>query len=635
MRASVAERGRSAAGESPVAPVSPADPAPSRAAGALPDGVLAVRSRLLDRLLLLGALFGGPALAVGVLEAIGVGRPALVLLYLGCYLPLLICTALRRRLGYRVRAAVLLGSLYLLGLASLLEFGIAGAATLLFTMFSGLTMTFFGLRGGLLAILASLLCFVPVGALMVKGVLPGGIPDLQVSLNPASWLVAFSLLVLAAGTLVISGGVLQQALARAFERVTRREQEIAQAQAALRRENERRIEAEQEQARLWEQLLQAQKMEAVGQLAGGVAHDFNNLLQVILGNGAVLEQALAAAEEPEQRALDAILQASERARELTARLLTFSRRQFVSKAPVALGGVLRDVERLLRRTLGENIRLALSVREEATILGDAGQLEQALLNLAVNARDAMPDGGTLRIEADVVELEDGEAELRLLPRGGHYVRLTVSDTGSGIRAEALPHVFEPFFTTKEVGKGTGLGLVMVFGVVQQHGGVIDVASELGAGTTFTAFLPLIPHALAAQPCTAPPVAARPGGHETVLLVEDEPEVLELCRQMLEALGYTVLATTDPQQAEALLAGAPGKVDLLLSDLVMPERSGPALAAQLARGAPGLRVLFMSGYTDPAMIEAAGLRKGENLIAKPFTAAALARQVRTVLDAPEA
>ena len=384
-----------------------------------------------------------------------------------------------------------------------------------------------------------------------------------------------------------------------------------------------------ERKRLEEQFLQAQKMEAVGRLAGGVAHDFNNLLTVINGFGEMLLAALPP-ELPARAYAEEVARAGERAAGLTRQLLAFSRQQVIQPRPLDLNAVVSGSEALLRRLIGEDVELAATLAEGLPpVLADPGQLEQVLMNLAVNARDAMPRGGRLTIETRPAEL--GEEQVRANPgvRPGPYVLLAVSDTGCGMDEATRARAFEPFFTTKGPGKGTGLGLATVYGIVRAAGGHAAIASEPGRGTTFEIYLP--PAAGEARAAAAVAGEA-PGGTETVLLVEDDAAVRALAKRALERRGYDVLEAGGGGAALAVSAGA-GAIHLLVTDVVMPGMGGRELAGRLRGLRPGLRVLYMSGYTDDALVRHGVLAGEAAFLQKPFTPESLARKVREVLDGP--
>ncbi len=385
-----------------------------------------------------------------------------------------------------------------------------------------------------------------------------------------------------------------------------------------------------ERAALEAQYRQAQKLEVVGRLVGGVAHDFNNILAVILGTSEILQADLAV-DHPSHEDVTEIRRAAERGATLTRQLLAYSRQQVLLPRLLDLNALVRNLEGMLSRIIGEDVALIMRLQAEAAMVrADPGQLEQVLLNLAVNSRDAMPEGGQLLLETSVVELDEHYAALHPPMAPGWYVNLTVSDTGSGMSEEVRSHAFEPFFTTKESGKGTGLGLATVYGIVKQSEGFVWLYSEPGQGTSFKIFLPMVSD----DPDPARPasveVPASLRGTETILVAEDNPAVRALTRKALERQGYTVLEATGTD-AMAVAGSHAGPIHLLLTDTVMPGLTGPALAARLAEARPGLRVLHMSGYTDNAPLLTQVLASGGAFLQKPFTVASLARMVRRVLE----
>jgi PAS domain S-box-containing protein len=379
-----------------------------------------------------------------------------------------------------------------------------------------------------------------------------------------------------------------------------------------------------------ERLRQSQKMEAIGTLAGGVAHDFNNLLMVIAGYGSVLHEALAG--EPKLRGqVEQIQKASERAAALTRQLLAFSRKQTIQPVLLSLNSAVSGVEKLLRRLIGENISIVTVLGTElGSVRADAGQIEQVILNLAVNARDAMPDGGKLTLETRHREIGAGRNSQAEAIKPGRYLELSVSDTGIGMDARMQAHIFEPYFTTKPSGKGTGLGLSTVYGIVQQAGGYISFSSKPLEGTTFRILLPRIDSAQAPGSSSDFPDASY-SGEETVLLAEDEPAVCDLVRAILTSRGYTVLSARQPQEAERIAETHAGKIELLLTDVIMPGMSGAELSKRIAMHIPGVKVLFMSGYIDDSVVRQ-GISENETaFLQKPFTPLSLAKKVREVLD----
>ena len=386
-----------------------------------------------------------------------------------------------------------------------------------------------------------------------------------------------------------------------------------------------------EQKRLEDQLRQAQKMEAVGRLAGGVAHDFNNLLTAIIGNTQLLWRDLGD-QHPSRADVEEIRKAADRAAALTRQLLAYSRRQVLQPEVLDLNTVVGDMERLLRRLIGEDVALETRLAPGlGKVRADRGQLEQVIVNLAVNARDAMPQGGTLTLETADAELDAAFVVDHPGALIGPCVMLAVTDTGAGMDTETRAHLFEPFFTTKEVGKGTGLSLATVYGIVKQSGGYIAVSSEPGHGTSFKIYLPRVADAGEPAAAARPLAAAPPGGTETVLLVEDEEAVRQLAAKLLRKAGYTVLVAADGRAALALAEQHMGPVHLLLTDVVMPGMSGPELAVQLTDRRPGARVLYMSGYPGDAAAQRGALAPGIAFLQKPFLPEALVRRIREVLD----
>jgi PAS domain S-box-containing protein len=383
---------------------------------------------------------------------------------------------------------------------------------------------------------------------------------------------------------------------------------------------------------LEEQLRQAQKMEAVGRLAGGIAHDFNNLLMVIQGYADLLTERLADG-DPLRRNAEQIQTASQRATSLTRQLLAFSRKQMLAPKVLNVQSVVAEMEKILRRLIGEDIQLETSSAPDLGLIkADRSQIEQVILNLAVNARDAMPEGGRLTIETANVELDKAAAHPPAVLSPGKYVMLAVTDNGCGMDAETQAHIFEPFFTTKEKGKGTGLGLATVYGIVKQSGGYVWVYSEPGRGTSFKVYLPRIEEEPAARGRDGTTDArALPRGSETVLLVEDEKGVRELAREYLELVGYTVIEAEDGHTALELAAMHVGPIQLLMTDVVMPGISGRELAGRVKAIRPDIKILFMSGYTDQAVVHHGILDTDAALLQKPFTMAALAAKLREILS----
>jgi two-component system cell cycle sensor histidine kinase/response regulator CckA len=379
------------------------------------------------------------------------------------------------------------------------------------------------------------------------------------------------------------------------------------------------------------QFLQSQKMEGIGRLAGGVAHDFNNILSVILSCAGFALEGVREGDPLREDILE-IEKAGKRAAALTRQLLAFSRKQVMEPVSLDLNRALAEMEKMLRRIIGEDVDLVQVLAPDLGLVrADPGQVEQVIMNLAVNARDAMPDGGKLTVETSNVELDEEYTKSHVGAVPGPHVMVAISDSGVGMDEQTLTRLFEPFFTTKGLGKGTGLGLSTVYGIVKQSGGSIFVYSEPGQGTTFKLFFPR--ESLDALPAAqAPSAPTRAGGSETVLLVEDDQAVRNLARRVLDGAGYTVLPAANGGEALLICEQHPGKIHLVLSDVVMPLMGGQALVERLAKVRPGIKALFMSGYTDNAIVHHGDLDPGTHFIGKPFTQAGIVQKVRDVLDA---
>ena len=392
-------------------------------------------------------------------------------------------------------------------------------------------------------------------------------------------------------------------------------------------ESLKRREAEKE--RLEEQLRHAQKMEAVGTLAGGIAHDFNNALTAIIGYGDLLKMRIDK-DDPLRRNVDQILASAEKAANLTQRLLAFSRKQLIEPRPVNLNESIKDVEKLLTRLIREDIEIKVKLsREDIIVMADSGQIEQALMNLATNARDAMPDGGVLTIATESVELNREFFKANDHERPGRYALLSVTDTGIGMDEKTRERVFDPFFTTKEVGKGTGLGLSMVYGIIKQHEGYIDVSSKPGKGTTFRIYLRLTESKIEEKKSKT--LGPAEGGTETVLIAEDDESVRMLSKEILEGYGYDVLEATHGEDAVRKFMENKEKVQILLLDVVMPKKNGKEVYEEIVKIKPDIKALFISGYASDIMHKQGIIDEGINFISKPVSPEALLRKVREVLD----
>jgi signal transduction histidine kinase len=377
------------------------------------------------------------------------------------------------------------------------------------------------------------------------------------------------------------------------------------------------------------QLRQAQKMEAVGQLTGGIAHDFNNILTVITSYSELLLEALSA-DDPKRESLNGLREATDQATALTRQLLAFSRRTILEPMVLDLNAVILKDETMFRRLLGENLVLSLVLeRVLRHVKVDPSHLDQVLMNLAVNARDAMPQGGKLTIETTNIDLQAADRRLRLEMKAGPYVLLAITDTGCGMTSDVQSHIFEPFFTTKGVGQGTGLGLAVVYGIIKQSGGHIEVQSTPGAGTTFRILFPAVADPLAVLQETQ--AAKHQGGSETILLAEDDSLLRKLAALALQDQGYTLLLAADGKDALRLLESHAGPIDLLATDIMMPHLGGPELASALRPRYPHMKVLFLSGYTNDDVLLKGSMGENDAFLQKPYTPSALRMKVRQVLD----
>jgi len=396
------------------------------------------------------------------------------------------------------------------------------------------------------------------------------------------------------------------------------------------REEKRRREAEEARKKLEAQLLHAQKMESIGRLAGGVAHDFNNLLTPIIGSADLMMMSIGKDHELRED-IEEIKKAADRAASLTRQLLAFSRRQVLEPKVINLNDVIPDMDKMLRRLIGEDIDLETALAPDLDqVEADPGQIEQVIMNLAVNARDAMPQGGKLTIETANVDLDEAYAHNHVAVTPGPYVMMAISDTGIGMDKETLSRIFEPFFTTKEKGKGTGLGLSTVYGIVKQSGGNTWVYSEPGKGTTFKIYLPRVEKQIEATEDTEA-VAESLTGSETILVVEDNEMVRDLAQSILQHYGYDVLEAQDGEEAIKVSKGHDGPIHLMLTDVVMPGMDGNEMAEHITALRPNLKIIYMSGYTENAIVHHGVLDLKTAFIQKPFTPQSLARKVREVLD----
>ncbi|HAM50031.1 MAG TPA: hybrid sensor histidine kinase/response regulator [Nitrospiraceae bacterium] len=390
-----------------------------------------------------------------------------------------------------------------------------------------------------------------------------------------------------------------------------------------------RRRAEEERTRLEQQLFQSQKMEAIGQLAGGIAHDFNNILTAIISY-ANLVQMTVPADDPSKAYVENVLALSNRAATLTQGLLAFSRKQILDQRPVDMNEIIRRVEKLLSRIIGEDIVFRTDLIDgPLTVFADMGQMEQVLMNLVANARDAMPHGGILTIGTLRIVLDEEFVKMHGYGKPGSFVIVSVSDTGTGMNEDIRQRIFDPFFTTKELGRGTGLGLSIVYGIIKQHNGYVDVYSEIGKGTTFKLYLPLIGADAGEAAKAGVAIAAR--GDETILLAEDEAEVRNITKIILERYGYKVIEASDGEEAVRKFGENKHEVQLLLIDVVMPKKNGREAYEEIIKMRPDVKAIFISGYTADIMYKQGLLEKGLAFVSKPIAPADLLRKIRELLD----
>ncbi|HEX5426499.1 MAG TPA: response regulator [Candidatus Acidoferrales bacterium] len=391
----------------------------------------------------------------------------------------------------------------------------------------------------------------------------------------------------------------------------------------------RDVETRRERQRLETQIHQLRRFEAIGRLAGGIAHDFNNLIGAILGFAELGQEELAD-DHPTRKRLQKICEQAKRAGALTHQLLAFARRQVIQPRNLDINTVIKETISLLGRLIGEHIRIEPVLSDDlAPAWADGTQVEQVIMNLCLNARDAMPQGGRITIRTRNFVIRPGDAVPQIYYRAGNYVLVTIADTGIGMNQETLEHIFEPFFTTKEVGKGTGLGLPTVYGIVKQHGGIVDVESKLGVGTEFRVYLPIGSGAPEASEKKTEPVVTR--GSETILVAEDNDGLRELAKEVLESLGYHVLLAATGDEALEIFAPGHKSIDLALLDIIMPETGGPAALEKMLAIKPSLRAIFMTGYTAEMEAERLMGEMGVPILRKPYSSQELAQSVRSVLD----
>jgi signal transduction histidine kinase/CheY-like chemotaxis protein len=590
----------------------------------LPPDLEPVLDPLIDRLMLIG-LFVYPIVLAGfVYRILLFGWRSNIVLQVGFYLLLVAAYLTRKHTSFRARVLGLNAAIFVLGAVGVYQWGILGMGipSLLFAVL--FTSNLLETRHTYAALAAAVAIILAVGFGAVHRGLHDDLDVRGFVTSWSTWLLAAIQFVLLIVIILTVFRTLYDALIRMFLAEKERALELEQSRAQLRDEVGQREELEA-------QFIQAQKMEAVGRLAGGVAHDFNNQLFVILGLAETLKRRWGA-DSSSRRDLDLILQSTRQSAELTRQLLTFSRKQTIQPRVLGLNEVVRGIESMLRRLIGENIKLALELDPELELVNvDQGLLQQATVNLVVNARDAMPNGGTLTIGTrNHVEDAQNDTPGRVDP--GRYVLLAVSDTGTGMSRETLAHIFEPFFTTKEGGKGTGLGLASVYGFVKQSGGEVTVESEKARGTTFTLYFRQYEVERFDADLREAPAPVREG-HETILVVEDNEEVLDLLSSMLQEMGYRVIPCGDAEGALREFEAHSDQIDLVATDVVLPGMTGRELADIIQTRSRDVKAIFISGYSEDVISPHGVLEPGVHFIQKPFDESTLGRKIREVLDSP--
>lgn len=578
-------------------------------AGSAEDLVQAWRLTILNGLLWAIVLLGFPV----ALNHIFVKHTPFSVVMMAYYVGIVVACVGRSEI--RIRGCILLMALFVAGIDEMHDSATVGAYRIIFTVLVCYAVLFFGLRGGITALLTSIAAMAVTGYFFVQGTFSLEPPYDAFASDSGDWLSKGLTYIFLAGCLMISTSYLQTSLVRVVDRYQVQIDELkAQKDAG---------------ETLRDQLHHSQRMESVGQLAGGIAHDFNNLLQGILGYGEIALSKVPADSNVSDD-INQMVDAGERAKVLVRQLLAFSRQQVLELSDLNLNYVIEDSVKLVRRVIGEHITFDYIPGESLnTVRADRGQIEQIVMNLCVNARDAMGDGGRLAIETRNVELGDEFCEFHEWATAGHYVLLSVSDTGCGIEKETQARIFEPFFTTKEQGKGTGLGLSTVFGIVKQHQAMIDVYSEIGIGTIFKLYFPIADRAgRIPVPASSTPAL---GGTETILLVDDDDMVLRVAEAMLVDSGYTILKATDGEEAKQMFDNHADGLDAIVLDVVMPKASGKAVAEHIHKSHVNFPILFTSGYSNDTIQTNFVLDDGMHLIQKPYQRNELLRKLREVIE----
>lgn len=596
------------------------------------DPLSVVRHRLVRGILIATSIVGLPATIIACIEAGKFGQTGGMLLYGMLYLIVVAVTLFSRQLPFNLSAGVVLGGLYLIAIFNLSSFSFAGAGIELGITISVLATVLSGTQKGLITAAIFLVTLLAIGSGFIFGALDVSPNMPATTTETISWITAGSAFSLFSGTLIISSGMLQQHLIRALSSLKSNSEKLEKANADLTSEIKSRRETEARLVQSENRLTQAQKMESVGRLAGGVAHDYNNISSIIIGYS---EFALEKVEKsaPLYEELMEIYTAAKRSTDITRQLLAFARQQTIAPKVLDLNNTIESMLKMLRRLIGEDIDLAWRPGMDVwQVKIDPSQIDQILANLCINARDAIADVGKVTIETENISFDEDYCADHAGFVPGEYVLLAVSDDGIGMARETLDKIFEPFFTTKGQGKGTGLGLATVYGIVKQNDGFINVYSEPDKGTSIKIYMPR--HTGQGAEAFAEENMEIPlsQGSEVVLLVEDDASILKLGERILGNLGYMVLPANNPEKAIKLAEEHKGTIHLLLTDVVMPGMNGRELSEKLQGLYPDINTLFMSGYTANVIAHRGVLEDGINFISKPFSKMDLAGKVRKVLDA---
>ncbi|NQT87636.1 response regulator [bacterium] len=591
--------------------------------------IAAVRDQLISAVMLTAACFALPAVAASLFRAWNVGWENTMLLHAVAFMLFLATALLRKRLTIRQRAFLVVSAFFLLGAAGLLTWGLVGMGIPLLITCCVISAIFFEVRSGVFVLLAGVVVTTSVGLGVHLGSIVFNFDVKKYAEAPSSWFMAIVGLSVFTALILVCLKRLHGALLESIAVLHERSASLERANEQLTTEIAERERTEEERARLETRLRQAQKMEAIGQLAGGMAHDFNNYLQAV---SVCMDTCLDVLPEdhPVYADLEDIGKATERSAALTRQLLTFSRRKTLQLEWLDLNDVLKKLMKMLERLIGENVDLHVDANPEpGTVLADKGQIEQVLINLCINARDAMPEGGELRVGIRNVHFTEQDCESAPGVREGDYVLLEVSDGGMGMPTEIHERIFEPFFTTKDVGQGTGLGLSTVYAIVEQHGGWVDLVSEPGKGSRFGVYLPASEDAWAADEVHAGEPEAK-GGSETIFFAEDDKLVRHLMIRVLERAGYRLIVAKDGEEAIQLLHERGGEIDLAILDVVMPKRSGKDVHDAIKAMDARIPVLFSSGYSY-RNLGPDRLPEGSRLIAKPYKPAELLLAIRDMIE----